>query len=124
MPIALKRFVALFISFSLIGSHVAMAHSGGLNSSGCHNDTSNGTYHCHNSGGGSSSSRGSSSSGGDGGVWIALLVGGLIYWAYHKKNHTFALNQSEDHKNSFSLSLQPLSERRLDGLALTLEYDF
>lgn len=25
----------------------AFAHSGGLNSEGCHNDRKNGTYHCH-----------------------------------------------------------------------------
>ena len=25
----------------------AVAHSGGTNASGCHNDTKKGTYHCH-----------------------------------------------------------------------------
>ncbi|WP_112322022.1 YHYH domain-containing protein [Oceanibium sediminis] len=26
---------------------MAAAHGGGLNSQGCHNKTSDGTYHCH-----------------------------------------------------------------------------
>lgn len=34
---------------------VAVAHPGGLNAEGCHNDRKNGGYHCH---GGGSSSRG------------------------------------------------------------------
>lgn len=123
MLIALRRFVVLIFSLSLMSFHVAMAHSGGLNSSGCHNNTSNGTYHCH-SDGGTSSSGGSSSSSGGGEIWIAILVGGLIYWAYHKKNHTFALNQGAAQEKRFSLSLQPLSKHRLDGAALTFKYDF
>lgn len=32
---------------------VAVAHPGGLNSEGCHNDRKNGGYHCHRSGSGS-----------------------------------------------------------------------
>ncbi|WP_240959902.1 excalibur calcium-binding domain-containing protein [Novosphingobium olei] len=36
----------------------ALAHPGGLNAEGCHNDRRNGGYHCHRSGGsGASSSR-------------------------------------------------------------------
>ena len=45
--------VALLAASSLLG------HGGGLNKDGCHNDRSNGTYHCH---GGGSSSRSSPSS--------------------------------------------------------------
>jgi len=40
----------------------SFAHSGGTNSNGCHNQTSNGTYHCHNTDSSSSSSSGDSSS--------------------------------------------------------------
>ena len=32
---------------------VAVAHPGGLNSEGCHNDRKNGGYHCHRAGSGS-----------------------------------------------------------------------
>ena len=32
---------------------VAVAHPGGLNSEGCHNDRKNGGYHCHRTGSGS-----------------------------------------------------------------------
>ena len=54
---------------------VAYSHSGRTNSSGCHNVTATGGYHCH--GGGSSSS--SSSSGTDSEQYDgALLIGGVI----------------------------------------------
>lgn len=32
---------------------VAVAHPGGLNAEGCHNDRKNGGYHCHRAGNGS-----------------------------------------------------------------------
>jgi len=42
----MKRYIAaLLISLFSIGT--AVAHSGGTNSQGCHNDHKNGTYHCH-----------------------------------------------------------------------------
>ena len=42
----MKRYIAaLLISAFSIGT--AVAHSGGTNSQGCHNDHKNGTYHCH-----------------------------------------------------------------------------
>jgi hypothetical protein len=36
----------------------AVAHSGGLNAEGCHNNRKTGGYHCHRSGGGSKRPRG------------------------------------------------------------------
>jgi hypothetical protein len=33
----------------LLGSFQAFSHSGGTDSSGCHNDHKNGGYHCHKS---------------------------------------------------------------------------
>jgi hypothetical protein len=36
--------------FALFWPSVAMAHPGGLNAQGCHNDRKNGGYHCHGSG--------------------------------------------------------------------------
>lgn len=36
---------ALFVA--TVASTAAFAHSGGTNAAGCHNQTSNGTYHCH-----------------------------------------------------------------------------
>jgi len=38
--------LALILSFIQI---ITVAHSGGTNSNGCHNDNVNGGYHCHNS---------------------------------------------------------------------------
>ena len=53
---ALSKVTSVFLCTSLIFPSIAQAHSGGTNSEGCHNQTSNNTYHCHNSGSGSSDS--------------------------------------------------------------------
>lgn len=39
-----KLFVVLF---TVTFASAAFAHGGGTNASGCHNDTKQGTYHCH-----------------------------------------------------------------------------
>ncbi|MGO1118261.1 YHYH domain-containing protein [Rhodovibrionaceae bacterium A322] len=31
----------------MLAGNLAVAHSGGTNSAGCHNDHKNGGYHCH-----------------------------------------------------------------------------
>lgn len=49
----------------LIAAHSAAAHPGGLDSSGCHNETETGGYHCHGDDGGG---------GGDGTLEAALAV--------------------------------------------------
>lgn len=38
-----------FLLLGLLISMNALAHSGGTNSSGCHNETRTGGYHCHRS---------------------------------------------------------------------------
>lgn len=40
-----KFFVAILVVLGLAG--IAMAHSGGTDSKGCHHDTKTGGYHCH-----------------------------------------------------------------------------
>lgn len=40
--------------FLCIASGAALAHGGGLNSEGCHNNRRTGDYHCHRGGGGDS----------------------------------------------------------------------
>lgn len=41
-------FIWVFVLGStLLFAPTAYAHGGGLNSEGCHNQRSNGTYHCH-----------------------------------------------------------------------------
>lgn len=52
------RIIAFFAGTALIAAGLgadapALAHGGRTNSEGCHNDRSNGTYHCHNGSGGS-----------------------------------------------------------------------
>jgi hypothetical protein len=49
-----------YLNIGLIAAMIAMpvvavAHPGGLNSEGCHNDRKNGGYHCHGGWGCSSS---------------------------------------------------------------------
>ena len=39
----------IFIPFFLLLINLAFAHSGGLNSEGCHNNKKTGEYHCHRS---------------------------------------------------------------------------
>ena len=66
--------ILAILTFSIYS--VAYSHSGRTNSSGCHNVTATGGYHCH--GGGSSSSSNSRSSGTDFGDNGAILVAGVI----------------------------------------------
>ncbi|KAA0550404.1 YHYH domain-containing protein [Bacillus sp. BGMRC 2118] len=49
----------MILTFCLESIHT-VAHSGRTNSSGCHNNNSTGTYHCHNASGSSNSSTSSS----------------------------------------------------------------
>jgi len=56
------KLVAVVAGLSaLMAAPVAMAHPGGLNAEGCHNDRRNGGYHCHRSDGGSGRSSGGAS---------------------------------------------------------------
>jgi len=43
----MKKIIAALI-ITAVSTTSALAHGGGLNSQGCHNNHSNGTYHCHN----------------------------------------------------------------------------
>lgn len=47
-----RIIIALLLAFVLyVPSHLAEAHPGGLNASGCHNNRRTGDYHCHRGGG-------------------------------------------------------------------------
>lgn len=54
----MKGFSIALMAAVIAAPLTAVAHPGGLNSEGCHNDRRNGGYHCHRSGNGS---RGSTS---------------------------------------------------------------
>jgi hypothetical protein len=43
--------ILLAVAINMVALSFVYAHPGRTNASGCHNDRSNGTYHCHNSGG-------------------------------------------------------------------------
>lgn len=40
----MKKIIAIAM---LLASDLALAHSGGKDAGGCHNDTKTGGYHCH-----------------------------------------------------------------------------
>ena len=44
-----RAIIAALVGLLLFGSS-ALAHSGGTNKYGCHNDNKRGGYHCHRSG--------------------------------------------------------------------------
>lgn len=48
------RSAALALLLSPAPHSTAVAHSGGLNAAGCHNNRKTGDYHCHRGGGGTS----------------------------------------------------------------------
>ena len=44
----LKRWAIFACVYSALGfASYAIGHSGGLDASGCHHDTKDGSYHCH-----------------------------------------------------------------------------
>ncbi|MBZ4333495.1 YHYH domain-containing protein [Corallococcus sp. AS-1-6] len=47
-----KMVLGLGLIAGLVCSHLAWAHPGRTNSSGCHNERATGGYHCHGGGGG------------------------------------------------------------------------
>ncbi len=49
MPPSLLLSGICMLALSLFASTAALAHPGGLNAEGCHNDRKRGGYHCHRS---------------------------------------------------------------------------
>ena len=87
-----KRIVAVILCLGLsvaMNPHSAWGHGGGLNSAGCHNDHSNGTYHCH---------RGGDSDDGDAWEAVLLVTGvlvglGLVLWVLNRDQHASYLHE-------------------------------
>ena len=71
------KFLIILAILTFSVYRVAYAHSGRTNSSGCHNVTATGEYHCHGGGSSSSSSSSSPRSNSEEGDGL-LVVGGLI----------------------------------------------
>ena len=46
----MTRFAVFTAVFAVLLPAIASAHSGGLNSEGCHNNRKTGDYHCHRGG--------------------------------------------------------------------------
>ena len=128
-----KRLLFTLTAYVLLGSLLsapALAHGGGLNSSGCHNDNVNGGYHCHRDGEGEESVDAEA-------LLAVLLVGGIVYLVYkYKKNRSqpttaitgLPLPRVDDapRRDPVKLGLMPVtnSRGRVDGLGLRLRFRF
>ena len=88
--IAKRCFTILFVAcFLVVTSYHAGAHGGGLNSSGCHNETATGGYHCHR-GGDDDKSKDT--------LLIVLgvvVVVGLISWMLKKQKNPLSAVQAQ-----------------------------
>jgi hypothetical protein len=86
------------ILFSLVLiTNSIFAHSGGTNSDGCHNDYSNNTYHCHNSG--SDSGESDSAGGAIIGLVIVAIVGVIYYYFFRNQSHSISSNTGTTNHN-------------------------
>jgi hypothetical protein len=74
----------ILLSLVLITNSI-LAHSGGTNSDGCHNDYSNNTYHCHNGGSDSGSVDTSGAM-----LGLAIVAIGSLAYYYFFKNKSYA----------------------------------
>jgi hypothetical protein len=109
----MRKVAAAIVMLSY--SSITLAHGGGLNSDGCHNDNSNGTYHCHNG----SSSESSSSSGGE---LAALIVGvavttWLLYWLLESRD-SYVAKPPQDNRWTVHPSISE------EGSSVLIEYKF
>jgi len=121
----LASFVTLcFFTLALIAPSNSIAHSGGLNKDGCHNDNINGGYHCHNGG---------DSSGGDsGGDTTAVVIGAvavtgiLLYLIFRasEKNNLSSTGDDNGENSNLSFSLTPTVDNQLYGAVFKTDYKF
>ena len=84
-----KRLLAFTaaICFAMVPIHNALAHGGGLNESGCHNETATGGYHCHKDDDNETLKVVGVAAGG-------LLVGGIVWaWINSRGNNPSVLQR-------------------------------
>ena len=111
------KILAILLTISIFTYDFAYAHSGRTNSSGCHNVTATGGYHCHSGGssGSTSSSKDSSSSktrsGEESGMYVigaaVILIG--IYWLVTDRDSCclFDVQHNANPARRFLLSERP-----------------
>jgi len=113
-----KKYVAALCCSVLIYTHV-LAHGGGLNAQGCHNQTSNNTYHCHGTNTVLNDGTGGVEETDD--IDVALILGTLaaaaaLIWWISKETNKYSFS-SPLHKHSHH-ELKPLIEVNEDDLSL------
>ncbi|MCY1032241.1 YHYH domain-containing protein [Corallococcus sp. BB11-1] len=102
-----KALLVLGVLSALASSHVAWAHPGRTNSSGCHNERRTGGYHCHGGGGG----------GGGSGGWSELAE-------KPTRLQVIAIPRARVWINGAYVGLSPTKAVRIDGtqVKVTLEH--
>lgn len=129
------KILAILLIISIFTYNFAYAHSGRTNSSGCHNVTATGGYHCHSGGssGGTASGKDPSSSktrsGEESGMYVigsaVILIG--IYWILTDRDSCclFKAQHSANLARGFLLNERPafssVSGLRLPELKLDAE---
>lgn len=109
------------MTFSLLISSLAGAHSGNTDEYGCHIDHSTGLRHCHNS------KDDDSGSGGDVLLIVAgIVAAGAIIWLITKSNKTGLLPDDTETINTSPLSwefIPNIKEGQIEGI-IQFSYSF
>jgi hypothetical protein len=112
------QFMVIVVAGTFISSP-ARAHGGALDQYGCHHQTSDNTYHCHNSS--SSSSESSDSSKGASGLLLVLVAAVAVYWLINENKKRFNAEDTEqEHRRNWGI-YPYLTE---DTKGLVLRYGF
>ena len=111
------RIIGYIAVIILLRPTNVLAHSGGTNKDGCHNDNKNGGYHCHNS---------KESSEID--LATVSLVGAATYWLITslKTNKRYNYNVEKNNKliDKFDFALTPTSVNGIDNISFQITYSF
>lgn len=102
---ALSRITSVFLCASLFSPSIALAHSGGTDSSGCHRQSNTGTRHCHNSG---SDSVSNSTLYIVGGSLLAITIGYFLIKGIGGNNNKEAkINKSNNSRKTTKKKVSP-----------------
>jgi hypothetical protein len=114
-----KNKINFLLAFCIIVPSCTFAHSGGTDRFGCHNDNIHGGYHCHNA----KSSSGSADI--DEGVWIPVLILGVLYLHITDgEGNNLLINSSKKRNNAFKFSLVPANKEKVEGIIFQMSYQF
>ncbi len=118
----MRKFISYIIIIIFGFNHTIYAHGGGLNSEGCHNQTSDNSYHCHNDGDDDDDSDSDSDK------IVDLLLFGVFIWGVwclidsrHSHNYSPDTKDDTDRITPY-LSLQ--GDEQTQGVEAGIEFKF